>query len=120
MIKYAQIINEITKQVAVGLGTDSAYYESIGMAQMEVEYCEWNKCWYVAGYVPQKPEPTHDEQIEILKKQLAEVDSKSTRSMRAILAETATQEDRLFLNQLEVQAEDLRRQIQELQDTLGE
>lgn len=117
MIAYAQIVDEQTKQVVVGMGTDTAYYESIGMTQMEVEYCEWNGCWYVAGYVPPQPEPTHEEQIEILKKQLAEVDSKSTRSMRAILAETATQEDRLFLNQLEAQAEDLRRQIRELEES---
>lgn len=120
MIAYAQIIDEQTKQVAIGTGTDTAYYESIGMTQMEVEYCEWNKCWYVAGYVPPQPEPTHDEQIAELKRQLAEVDAKSTRSMRAILAETATEDDKTFLANLEAQAEDLRRQIQELQDALGE
>lgn len=120
MIKYAKIINEETKQCSVGMGTDTKFYESIGMTQMEVKYCEWNKCWYVAGYVPPQPEPTHDEQIAELKRQLAEVDAKSTRSMRAVLAGTATDGDRAFLANLEVQAEDLRRQIQELQDTLGE
>ena len=117
MLLYAQIVNEETKQVNVGTGTDSAYYESIGMTQMEVEKCEWNQAWYVAGYVPAEPEPTPEEKIEELKKKLEEVDSKSSRSMRAILAGTATEDDRNFLAQLETQAEDLRQQIQDLQES---
>lgn len=115
MTAYAQIIDEQTKQVAIGTGTDTAYYESIGMTQMDVEYCEWNKCWYVAGYVPQEPEPTHDEQIAEIKRKLEEVDSKSTRSIRAILAGTATDEDRLYLSTLESQAAELREELRELE-----
>lgn len=113
MIVYAKIIDEQTKQVAVGTGTDTSYYKSIGMTQMEVEYCEWNKCWYVAGYVPPKPPPTHDEQIAELKRQLAEVDDKSIRSMRAKLSGKATDEDEQFLAQLEVRAEQLRKEIKD-------
>lgn len=116
MIAYAQIIDEQTKQVAVGTGTDAAYYESIGMTQMEVEQCEWNRCWYVAGYVPPKPPPTHDEQIAELKRQLAEVDEKSIRSIRAQVAGTATEQDLEYLSNLEAQAVELRRQIQELEE----
>ena len=115
MIKYAKVINEATKECQVGLGTNTEYYTSIGMTQQEVEQCDWNGCFYLAGYVPQKPEPTKDEQIAELKSQLNELDVKSTRSIRAMLAQTATAEDRAFLSNLETQAEDLRQQIKDLQ-----
>lgn len=115
MIKYAQIANEETKQVNVGLGTDTAFYKSIGMEEMDVEQCEWNGLWYVAGHVPAKPEPSKEEQIAALKVELNELDAKSARSMRAILAGTATDEDKKYLAELEKQAEDLRQQIKDLE-----
>ena len=52
--------------------------------------------------------------ISELKKELLNIDEKSARSMRAILSNTATEEDRQFLSNLEAQAEDLRQQIKEL------
>lgn len=55
-----------------------------------------------------------EQQIEILKKQLKDIDEKSNRSMRAILANTATEDDRTFLANLEQQAEGLRQQIKDL------
>ena len=61
MKKYAKIINEETKQYEVGTGTNSAYYQSIGMTEMEVEQA-YDGSWYVAGYAPAKPEPTKEEQ----------------------------------------------------------
>ena len=54
MKKYAQIINEETKQVDVGLGTDTAYYQSIGMIEMDVEQAYDNN-WYLEGYAPSEP-----------------------------------------------------------------
>ena len=68
MIKYAKVINEETKSCSVGLGTNSAYYESIGMKPMDVEQA-YNGDWYLAGYCPQKPEPTLEEQLVLLEKQ---------------------------------------------------
>ena len=61
MLKYAKIINEETKQCEVGTGTNSAYYQSIGMVEMEVEQA-YDGSWYVKGYAPVKPEPTKEEQ----------------------------------------------------------
>ena len=61
MKKYAKVINEETKQCEVGLGTNSAFYQSIGMTEMEVEQA-YDGSWYVAGYAPAKPEPTKEEQ----------------------------------------------------------
>jgi hypothetical protein len=118
MIKYAKIENEETKVVSVAVGTDTEYYESIGMTEMDVEHCDWNGNWYVSGYVPTQPEPSKEEKIAKLKGELDEIDEKSARSMRAILAGVATDDDRTFLAQLEARAEDLRRQIRELEESL--
>lgn len=115
MTAYAKIINENTKQVEVGFGTNEEFYKSIGMTKMDVEQA-YNGAWYLKGYAPQKPEPTKEEKIAQFKEQLDVLDMKSTRSMRAILSETATEEDRSFLANLEIQAENLRQQINELED----
>ena len=48
---YAQIIDEETKQVNIGTGTNTTFYKSIGMTEMEVEQA-YNGQWYVAGYAP--------------------------------------------------------------------
>ena len=61
MIKYAKIINQETGLVEVGLGTNSAFYQSIGMEEMEVEQA-YDGSWYLAEYAPVKPEPTKEEQ----------------------------------------------------------
>ena len=61
MKKYAKVINEETKACEVGLGTNSAFYQSIGMTEMEVEQA-YDGSWYVQGYAPEKPEPTKEEQ----------------------------------------------------------
>lgn len=61
MKKYAKIVNEETKQVEVGSGTNVAFYQSIGMIEMDVEEA-YNGLWYICGYAPAKPEPTKEEQ----------------------------------------------------------
>ena len=63
MKKYAKIVNEETKLCEVGLGTNSKFYKSIGMTEMEVEEA-YNGLWYVKGYAPEKPIPTEEEQKE--------------------------------------------------------
>ena len=60
MKKYARIINEETKECNVGLGTNTAFYESIGMEEMDVEQCG-NGHWYVEGFAPEQPEPSYTE-----------------------------------------------------------
>ena len=66
MIKYAKVINEETKACEVGLGTNSVFYQSIGMTEMEVEQA-YDGSWYVAGFAPIKPEPTIEEQNESIR-----------------------------------------------------
>ncbi len=60
MIKYAKIVNEETKQCDVGIGTNIEFYKSLGMTEKDVEQA-WDGSWYVAGFVPEKPSPTHEE-----------------------------------------------------------
>lgn len=60
MKKYAKIMNEETKECSVGLGVNIAFYESVGMEEMEVEQA-YNGSWYVHGFSPEKPEPTYAE-----------------------------------------------------------
>lgn len=61
MKKYAKIENEETKQVSVGLGTNTKFYQSIGMTEMNVEQ-DYRGNWYVEGYAPIAPTPTHEDQ----------------------------------------------------------
>lgn len=54
MRTYAKIVNDETKLVVVGGGSDTNYYQSIGFSEMEVEMA-WNGSYYLAGYAPLKP-----------------------------------------------------------------
>ena len=74
MKHYAKIINEETKACEVGTGTNTAFYESIGMTEMDVEQA-YDGTWYVAGYVPAKPQSEiNAERIAELKQKLADSD----------------------------------------------
>lgn len=53
--RYAKVVNEETKACEVGVGTDVAFYKSLGMTEMEVER-GWEGNWYVKGHAPQKPQ----------------------------------------------------------------
>ena len=54
MKTYAKIVNDDTKLVVVGGGSDIEYYKSIGFTEMEVEKA-WNSSYYLVGYAPLKP-----------------------------------------------------------------
>lgn len=102
--KYAKITNKDTKTVTVGLGTNVAFYESIGMIPMDVEQ-SYTGAWYVAGYAPQKP---HNEEI---KEQIVALEGQITeRNMRA-----AIMGDPYAINkitEIEAQIEELRHQLE--------
>lgn len=52
---YAKIENSETHTVSIGTGTNTAFYESIGMTMMDVEQ-GYDGQWYVAGHAPVKPQ----------------------------------------------------------------
>ena len=59
MKKYAKIINEETKAVIVGLGTNESFYRSEGMSKTDVEQ-GYDGNWYIKGYAPEKPQSVID------------------------------------------------------------
>lgn len=74
MKKYAKIINEKTKQCEVGIGTNTKFYQSIGMIEMEVEQA-YNGNYYIKGYCPEKlREIKEQERIADLEKYLTMTD----------------------------------------------
>lgn len=62
MKKYAKIIDDVTKEVEIGVGCDDEYYIEIGMTLMDVEQA-YNGLWYVEGYAPQESE--EDKKIKV-------------------------------------------------------
>ena len=71
MKKYAKIVNEETKACEVGLGTNSAFYKSIGMSEMEVEQA-YDGSWYVKGFAPEKPVEELQAQVRSVRNQYLE------------------------------------------------
>lgn len=62
MKKYAKIINEETKECSVGLGTNTEFYKSIGMTEMDVEQA-YNGYWYITGYAPEKSQEVKEQEV---------------------------------------------------------
>lgn len=68
---YAKIINEETKACEVGIGTNTAFYQSIGMSEMEVEKA-YDGCWYLKGYAPEKPQEIKEQEVRAIRNQYLE------------------------------------------------
>lgn len=84
MLKYAKIINEVTKQCEVGVGTNVEFYQSIGMTEQDVEQ-SYNGQWYIKGYAPEKPvDVQNKERVAELKEFLSETDYVSCKLTEAI------------------------------------
>ena len=110
MKKYAKVVNEETKLCEVGVGTNTSFYASIGMTEMEVEQA-YNGSWYVKGYAPVKPEPTIEEQVAKL-----EAETGLTRVMREmVLAENSGASDYVKAKANEI--EDLAKQLRATEET---
>lgn len=65
---FAKIINEETKEVSVALGTNSDFYKSIGMTEMEVEQA-YNGAWYLIGHAPEKPQEAKENEVRAVREQ---------------------------------------------------
>lgn len=66
MLKYAKIINYETKACEVGLGTNSKFYQSIGMTEQEVEQA-YDGSWYVKGYAPAKSQTIKEQEVRAVR-----------------------------------------------------
>ena len=99
MIEYAKIINQETGLCEVGVGTNTDFYKSIGMVEMDVEQA-YNGNWYLKGYAPAKPEPTIEEQVAKL-----ESETGLTRIMREmVLADNSGASDYVKAKAAEIEA----------------
>ena len=109
MIKYAKIVDEKTGLCNVGTGTDSKFYESIGMKPVDVTKSETDGCWYLSEKTETdefksmiaKEKKYYDN--EDIKTQLYELDIKSIRAIRSDEADR--------LSELEKQAIELRKKL---------
>lgn len=75
MRKFAKIINEETKQCEVGIGTNTEFYKSIGMTEMDVEQA-YNGQWYVKGYAPEEPETEKQARVRGIRNQMLDESDK--------------------------------------------
>ena len=75
MIKFAKIENEETKEVSVGVGTNTEFYKSIGMTEMDVEQA-YNGQWYVKGYAPAEPETEKQARVRKIRNQMLDESDK--------------------------------------------
>ena len=106
MKKYAKVINQETKECEVGLGTNDAFYKSIGMTKQNVEQA-YNGSWYLKGYCPEQPEETLQQKLNRL-----EMEYQMPRYVReGILAEGSPYSDftKARAQELEDIAEQIRR-----------
>lgn len=86
MIKYAKIINEENGLCEVGLGSNSEYYTSIGMMELNVEQSEKDKNWYLTEKCPHKTAEEKEleeknRQINEIEKEMARIDQKRIRAI---------------------------------------
>ena len=75
MKKYAKVIDEEIKQCEVGVGTNTKFYESIGMTEMDVEQA-YNGQWYVKGYAPSEPETDKQARVREIRNQMLDESDK--------------------------------------------
>lgn len=77
MQKYAKIENQEKGLVSVGIGTNTEFYQSIGMTLMDVEQ-GYDGLWYLKNRVPVEPvEEARKEKLKELEREhrLAEIDA---------------------------------------------
>lgn len=102
--RLAKVINSITKQCSVAVGTDENFYKKEGFEAKDVEL-SYDGNWYLAGYAPQK---AHNqilhEQIEELEKRITE------RNLRSALLGDSYARHKIEV--IEAQIAELRKQLE--------
>ena len=70
MIKFAKVKDKLTGLCNVGLGSNTDFYKSIGMVELDVEQSEKDNQWYLATqcphYTPEEKEEMERERINNL------------------------------------------------------
>ena len=92
MIKWAKISNPDTGICDVGLGTNSEFYASIGMTEMDVKQSDIDNCWYVADKCPMKSETQKIEEAKKAKIEANQVALDNARSSHVFTVEIQGQQ----------------------------
>ena len=92
MIKWAKISNPDTGICDVGLGTNSEFYASIGMTEMDVKQSDVDNCWYVADKCPMKSEVQKIEEAKKAKIEANQVALDNARSSHVFTVEIQGQQ----------------------------
>ena len=71
MKKFAKILDNESKLCSIGIGTDTEFYRSIGMSEMEVEQA-YDGSWYVKGFAPEKPVEEKEARVRQVRNQYLE------------------------------------------------
>ena len=71
MKKFAKILDNESKLCSIGIGTDTEFYRSIGMSEIEVEQA-YDGSWYVKGFAPEKPVEELQAQVRAVRNQYLE------------------------------------------------
>ena len=102
--RFAKVINSVTKQCSVAVGTDKDFYQKEGFVEKDVEL-SYNGNWYLAGYAPQKSHnQTIQEQIEELEARITE------RNLRSALLGDSYAKHKIEV--IEAQIAELRKQLE--------
>ena len=75
MIKFAKLINEETGLCEVGIGTNTQFYQSMGMIELDVQQSDIDNQWYLVEKCPMKSD--NDKALErelYFKSQFFEID----------------------------------------------
>lgn len=87
MLKYANLIDENTGLCDVGIGTNTEYYKTLGMTELDVKQSEVDGQWYLTEkldtteYQTALSEKQKEEQKFELQKQMDELDQKRIRAL---------------------------------------
>ena len=92
MIKWAKISNPDTGICDVGLGTNSEFYASIGMTEMDVKQSDIDNCWYVADKCPMKSKVQKIEEAKKAKIEANQVALDNARSSHVFTVEIQGQQ----------------------------
>ena len=107
MKKYAKVVSEETKICEVGLGTNSKFYQSIGMVEMEVEEA-YNGGWYLKGYAPEKPALTREEIAQLRATAYLEIDKlHAKRNRKTVLGTWSSEEEAEYIEKVKTMSAEI-------------
>ncbi len=101
---FAKIINQETKEVQVGFGTNIAFYKSLGMTEMDVEQ-GYNKLWYVKGYAPEKPQSIKEQEVRAVRQRYFE-EYVDFYQAKPLYWEELSEEDKYYISSYRVYLKD--------------